>query len=203
MAWPFVEMEMALVLGQLIGSENDAAMAVFQIIRRSTSQRDAISEAARCALRADDQELLSAVLNIEKAIESERNALAHGHFGVVSLLPHDFVWQDTPDYLAHRSNVSLRGHTIWNKEKHESFVKTLDVYTNTDIEIIYNDIEQLGYLFHQLLNYMKSVRNDDGTSSQLRRQLCEQPHMARELDRLRREKTLSALGGRSLPEPEC
>jgi hypothetical protein len=41
MAWPFIEMQLALILGQLLGSPNEAAIGVFQIIRRSTTQRNA------------------------------------------------------------------------------------------------------------------------------------------------------------------
>jgi len=203
MAWPFVEMEMALILGQLIGSENDAAMAVFNVIRHSTSPRDAISEAGRYALNAEDQELLSAVLNIEKDIESERNNLAHGHFGISNLLPDDLVWQDTTDYLKIGRNVSYQGKIIISDDTHESVVKTIGVYTKIDLEKIYKDIEQLGYVFRILLNYLKSVHDNDGMSSKWRRQLCEQPHMTRELERVRHENSLQLAGGPLLPEPEC
>ena len=47
---PFLEMELALLLGKLLGSPNEAAIAVFQIIRRSSTQRDAILEAVATAL---------------------------------------------------------------------------------------------------------------------------------------------------------
>ena len=49
-AWPHVEAEMALMLGQLLGADNTAVMAVFQALRRSSVQRDAILEAARVSL---------------------------------------------------------------------------------------------------------------------------------------------------------
>jgi hypothetical protein len=110
MSWPFIETELALLLGRLLGSPNEAAIAVFQLIRRSTTQRDAILEAGRYTLNSDDQELLIGVMNLVKPVEAGRNALAHGHFGVSSLLPQDLLWQDTVDYLAHRTNVTLRGH---------------------------------------------------------------------------------------------
>jgi hypothetical protein len=86
-AWPHIEAEMALVLGQLLGAHNsDAAMAVFQALRRSSAQRDAIFEAGR-ALHPTDRDLLSAVLNVHKSVEAERNALAHGHLGTYSFMP--------------------------------------------------------------------------------------------------------------------
>jgi uncharacterized membrane protein len=78
-SWPHIEGEMALVLGQLLGANNAAALAVFQTLRRSSAQRDAISEAAKATLSETDQELLTAILNVHKSVETERNALAHGH----------------------------------------------------------------------------------------------------------------------------
>src|ERR1700686_5445893 len=51
MAWPPAEAEMALILAQLLGaSESEAALVVFQSLRRSSAQREAISEAARVTL---------------------------------------------------------------------------------------------------------------------------------------------------------
>jgi hypothetical protein len=71
MFWPYVETNMALVLGQLLGSQNAAALAVFQALRRSSAQRDAISEAARVSLSAGDNELVTAVINVHKGIEAD------------------------------------------------------------------------------------------------------------------------------------
>jgi hypothetical protein len=110
LAWPFVEAEMAVLLGQLLGAENAAAMAVFQAMRRSLSQREAISEAARYALDQQDQELLSAILNIHKAVEGERNSLCHGHFGTSTRLPEALIWQTTNDYITFRAHMSLKSN---------------------------------------------------------------------------------------------
>lgn len=61
-SWPHIEAEMALALGALLGADNDAALAVFQILRRSSNQRDAISAAA--GPLDIDQDLMAAVLNV-------------------------------------------------------------------------------------------------------------------------------------------
>src|ERR1700724_3338471 len=100
MAWPHIEAEMALVLGQLLGAQRDAALAVFQSLRRSSAQRDAISEASKASLSEADQELLSAVLSVHKSIEAERNALAHGHFGTSTALPDALIWMNTNDFVS-------------------------------------------------------------------------------------------------------
>jgi hypothetical protein len=98
MAWPHVEAEMAVLFAQLLGADNAAALAVFQALRRSSAQRDAISEAAKVSLNDTDQELLSAVLNAHASVETERNALCHGHFGTSTKMPDGLIWMTTNDY---------------------------------------------------------------------------------------------------------
>jgi hypothetical protein len=203
MGWPFIEMELALILGQLLGSPNEAAIRVFQIIRRSTTQRDAIHEAGIHTLSSDDRDLLNAVLAVEQSVESERNALAHGHFGISSLLPYHFIWQETKDYLSHRTNVTLREQKGWNEDRHERLIQTLYVYTRSDLESIQKDIFDLGNTLHLFLRYLQDRDNNNPTISLRRRQLCDQPNIGQELKRLRHERNLLALGGRALPEPEC
>jgi hypothetical protein len=138
---------------------------------------------------------------VEQSIESERNALAHGHFGVSSLLPDDLVWQETKDYINHRTNYTLRAQKDWDKEKHERFIRTLFVYTKADLELIHKDIFDLGNTLHLFLRYLQDLAISGEKLSLRRLQLCDQPHIAQELRRIHHEKTLLAIGGRALPEP--
>jgi hypothetical protein len=94
MAWPIVEIEMAVILGHLLGTKNAATIAVFEQLRRSSAQRDAIMAATNVVLEERDREIISASLNAHKAIESERNAFAHGHFGLSSILPDAFTMDE-------------------------------------------------------------------------------------------------------------
>jgi hypothetical protein len=203
MAWPFIEMQLALILGQLLGSPNEAAIGVFQIIRRSTTQREVLQEAGLHTLTSDDKDLLNAVLAVEQSIESERNALAHGHFGISNLLPEHLIWQETKDYLALRTDITLREQTEWDEDKHEKLIQTLYVYTRSDLELTQRDIFNLRNTLHLFLRYLQDRDSKNPTTSLRRRQLCDQSNIGQELDRLRHERTLLALGGRALPEPEC
>jgi hypothetical protein len=67
-AWPTVEVEMAMILGHLIGAKDNATLAVFHHLRRSSAQREAILEAAKTVLNETDLELLSAFLNVHRSI---------------------------------------------------------------------------------------------------------------------------------------
>jgi hypothetical protein len=118
MAWPPTEAEMALLLAHLLGVDQSvAALAVFHSLRRSSAQRDAISEAARVTLNGADQELLSAIFNAHKSVEGERNALTHGHFGIYSNLQDGIIWMDTKTYVALKASWSFNSNHSRIKSK--------------------------------------------------------------------------------------
>jgi hypothetical protein len=86
-------------LGQLLGVQHAPALAVFQSLRRSSAQRDAISGAAAVALTDDvGRKLLTAILNVHKAVEAELNAFAHGHFGCCNTFSDGLLWMSSGDY---------------------------------------------------------------------------------------------------------
>lgn len=188
LSWPFVEAQMALVLGQLLGAENAAALAVFNALRRSSSQREAISEAAKASLSEIDQELLGALLNVHKATEIERNALAHGHFGISTKLPDDILWMTTNDYVAFKADQELTQRPSWDDDKHAKLLATFWVYRLTDVSKILLEIGELAQTWYDFLKLLQTRQGSD-KRAESHRQLCDQPRIVQELVKLRREKT--------------
>jgi hypothetical protein len=184
--WPHIEAEMALALGALLGANNAAAMAVFQTLRRSSAQRDAISEAAKASLHPTDQELISAVLNVHKSVEAERNALAHGHMGTYSLMPDAILWMTTADYIAVKANLVLAGDTVHTEEKRDQFNSCLSYYKAPDLQAVADDINMMGWIWSEIIDYLSAVRHQK--RAELYRRLY-RPRIALELEKLRREKT--------------
>jgi hypothetical protein len=186
MAWPHVEAEMALLLGQLIGAENAAAVAVFQALRQSRAQRDLISEAAKASLSEADQELLSAILNLHKSVETERNSLTHGHFGTSTKIPDGIIWMAAADYVTIRANITLDPTPTWNDAKHLKLLSAISVYRTADLTTIFEDMIEVANSWYNLVIYLRSP-----TGGQIRadryRQLCDRPHIARELKILRQK----------------
>ena len=81
MAWPNLEMQMAMLLALLLKAETDATLAVYLSLRRSTSRYDAISAAANVSLDRLGCEYILASLKVIQSAEGERNALAHAVWG--------------------------------------------------------------------------------------------------------------------------
>ena len=200
MSWPFIEAEMAVVLGQLLRAENDAALAVFESLRRSSAQRDAISAAAAASLNNRDQELLSAILNVHKAIEAERNALVHGHFGTASTLPKAIIWQNTRDYISLRAVMAIPDKPRWDEPKQKRLLSSIWVYREADLQHTYGDIRELTQLWYDLSKYLKTVvrgKEDIRAYSQL----CGRSRIAQELDNIRRKGNASAPPQAPQPTP--
>jgi hypothetical protein len=185
-AWPHIEAEMALVLGQLLGAHNsDAAMAVFQALRRSSAQREAIAEAGR-ALHPTDRELLSAVLNVHKSVEAERNALAHGHFGTYSLMPATILWMTAADYVEFKAMLVLKGETVHDESKRTKLNSALSYYEAKDLEKIVDEIDTVGWIWSELRDYLQAIR--PAARDELYRRLSGRPRIQQELEKLRCEK---------------
>jgi hypothetical protein len=190
MAWPHVEAEMALLLGQLLGAENVAALAVFQALRQSRTQRDLILEAAKVVLNETDQELLSATLSAHKGIEAERNALTHGHFGTSSKVVDGLLWMNTSDYVAIRSSMVLVPIPTWDDEKHLKLLSTISVYKADDLKTIFADMKEIANIWNNLVAYLRPPF-DSRIRADRYRELCDRPHIARELDKLRQKNSSS------------
>jgi hypothetical protein len=186
MAWPPAEAEMALLLAPLLGAdESEAVLAVFHSLRRSSAQRDAISEAGRITLHDTDRELLNAILNAHKSIESERNALTHGHFGIYTHLLDGLVWMETKDYVDFKARMDLANEVFTDKTR-DKFYSNLFVYRKQDLEKIFDDINEIAHIWHAFISYLRS---QPPQRAELYRQLCDRKHIRPELEKLRREKT--------------
>jgi hypothetical protein len=185
MAWPHIEAEMALVLGQLLGAQREAALAVFQSLRRSSAQRDAIAEASKASLSERDHELISAVLNGHKSIEAERNALAHGHFGTSTALPDALMWMPTSDFVMFSTKFKLSGQLIWSEAERDRMLTRVWVYRLPDLEAIYADILALAEIWYETVKYLQIPSGEIREAAYL--QLCDQPRIAQELVKLRQK----------------
>lgn len=199
-SWPHVEAEMALALGALLGADNAAAMAVFQTLRRSSAQREAISEAAKASSCGSAvRELINAILNVHKSVEAERNALAHGHLGVRWNMPDAILWMTTTDYVAFKASFVLLGNSDYTDERRDDLNSRLSYYKAPDLEAIAEDIEFMGWVWSELIVLLK--HQDSGIRAAIYHRLCDRPRIAQELATLRRGNNPQGPCGSPQPNP--
>lgn len=138
-AWPFVETQMASLLGILLRAHTEGAMAVYLTIRTGRARRDALDAAAEAFLEGPDLSLYRAILNVYSAAESERNALAHGCYGVHDEIPDGVLWIETK----HQPRESLamltrevRGEAHSGSESNYKLSCQMFVYREHDLEAV-------------------------------------------------------------------
>jgi hypothetical protein len=174
---------MAIMLGTLLKADNAAAVAVFQILRRSSAQRDAISEAAKATINRDDQELLNAILNVHKSTETERNSLAHGVLGVCEEISDGIAWLQADDFVMLRLKFHMEEGFVYDEAEEKRLASKAFIYKGKDLESLLEEIKELWGVWFKLLTYLRYPL----ASSEERRQLCDQPRIAQELQLIRQK----------------
>jgi hypothetical protein len=189
LAWPIAESEMGLTLGQLLGIGNEAALAVYSILRRATAQQEAIYAAARIALNNDAElELVSALIAVHKSIEAERTALAHGHFGTYDKLPDAILWMTTTDYVQLKAKLHLANMVMTDKMR-DNLYSSIFVYKKPDLKKIYEDILYCAAMWPEVTTWLKANGRQREAGY---RQLCSQSRIAQALVTLRQKNKTSA-----------
>jgi len=150
--WSDVELQMALSLGAILKTNSDAAVALFLAIKTSKTQRDALSVVAPLLLRGDDLDAFEALLSVYEGLEKQRNALAHGLFGVSDAIPDALLWSDMQDHANFLINVYLneyKGEPL--PDPHQKLRKDMFVYERQDLEELLCNLMELQkavFFFH-------------------------------------------------------
>jgi hypothetical protein len=185
--WPFVEHQMAICLGILLGSTTDAAMAVFSSIRQGRGQRDAITAAASVTRTEEDQMLIAACLSLLKTAESARNDVVHGQWGVSDTLPNALLW------------IEAKHHANWNAAaiikapgegpSHDELAKHFFVYTSADLIEVRDLLRVAWRTAFDLSLYLKWAQGEPDTLDLIRARLLAVPQVAQALDHLKKRKS--------------
>lgn len=187
-AWADIEIQCARLLAEIMGTNVPAAAAVFGSLRSSRAQHDALNAAAAVVLDAKDYELFSAHMARRSSLESERNDLAHGCFGVSVAIPDAVIWVSQSDYL---NFTTARNH---DQKAQERFREKQFVYELGTLERIAQEIEefytQLGFFTGYLLARRDGLPGDQ-FRAQRYPQLCSQSHIRQALVRIQAAKRAS------------
>lgn len=158
--WSATEVQMAILLSIVLrAEESDAAVAVYMVLRRSAPRLEAITVAGKITLSERDYELLGAVLHVYQTAEAERNALAHGCFGMHPGLPDSALWVE-PVKFAHHILEALRSEDLRKLPPTETsmgLAKQLRHYTKKDLEAIHVQIREVRRMVFNLNVYLRRV----------------------------------------------
>ncbi|HZW24743.1 MAG TPA: hypothetical protein VFF26_04590 [Gallionella sp.] len=80
--WGSADNEIGIMFSQFLGTDSEATLEVFLILRRSGNQLEALETAAKYKLAGDEVTIFQALKKLYSSLEKERNYLAHGVYGV-------------------------------------------------------------------------------------------------------------------------
>ncbi len=136
-AWPELEMQIALLLSRLLKAEEKTTISVFMSLSRSTHRNEVIEIAAKSALNCDGQEYVTAALRVIQSAEAERNALAHATWGFSPLIEDGIIC--IPSEQSVHFNVSANGLIKAGKAvDFSSFFRSSYVYTMRDLGPVFS-----------------------------------------------------------------
>ena len=142
--WNDAELQMALSLGAILKTNSDAAVALYLAIKTSRTQREALGAVARLLLSGIDLDAFDALFAVYSALEKQRNAIAHGLFGVADDLPDALLWTDIQDHSNFLINLYNKEYqNIPVSDPHEKLRKDLYVYRRSDLVELLDDLTQL------------------------------------------------------------
>ena len=186
MTWPHVEAEMALFLGQLLGTNSQAAVAVFQTLRRSTNQASTIEVAALHALcNSEERAVVSALLLVHSETENDRTAMAHSHFGTYDKCQDIILWMETKDYVSFKTTLHNRNFII-TRDLGDNLIGLLSYYKKKEIDAIAKEINDLAWTWHKAILWLRAPHP---MRSELFYQLSSQPRIAQALQIIRQRNT--------------
>ena len=185
--WPFVEHQMAMCLGLIMGSNTGPSLAVFSTLRTGRNQRDAVTAAASVVLNEQDQDLVAACWSVFGTAEKMRNDIVHGQWGISEEIPDGLLW------------VEAKYHSQWNTSMiaapgtplalaHADLARYFFVYTKRDFEEAINFIKGAWQIAMDLTVYLGRSANAKETRDVLYFQLSKKPLVRTALVRLSERK---------------
>jgi hypothetical protein len=170
----------AFMLGRMLKANTAPAMALFLALRQSRVQHEVLSAVAKSVLDAPDQELFAALMSLRSGCDRERDALAHGRFGVAPKITEGIVWVDSLDYLQFEVRVEageeLTPAQDWLRER-------MFVYDLSDLSRLIRDATQT---YNSIRSFAGYIYSTDTAWRALRYpQLCTEPHVQQSLHLVR------------------
>lgn len=175
--WSFVDNEMANLFSLVLGTESEAALAVFLSLRRSQNQIRTTSIAAKHVLSDPELKVCEALLRRYAELESERNDLAHGCYGICPDDQTILFWISVDEHVHFQTDVlSKEAKGRFDADRHAKLKEKLYVYRQGDFDRLYGDMEEFWSAAFYFNGYLRD-RENPGRLAEFQK-LCAFPQIA-------------------------
>jgi hypothetical protein len=182
--WSYVDNEMGTLFGLLLGVQSQAILEVFLTLRRATNQIAALKACAKHRLTDERALAFEALLIVYNSLETQRNDLAHGCFGLINGVDDALLWiriEHHVHFIADHIAQEYRGSH--REDQHELLKENMFVYKLKDLERLHAEMKDLwmaAFHFNAMLRYPTSP----GAAQHLKL-ICDSPQIQQHMSRLR------------------
>jgi len=154
--WNQADNEMGCLFAHLLDTQSDAALEVFLTLRRASNQKEALRSAAKFRLNDDEKQIFDALLKLYGSLEAERNALAHGCFGICPTDQSLLFWIDTKEHVHFQTEVlAFEARGEWPQDPHKRLKENMYVYRKGDLDSLYGKMEKFWWAIFEFNGYMR------------------------------------------------
>jgi hypothetical protein len=159
--WSQVDNEMGNLFSLLLGTESEAALAVFLTLRRASSQREALIAAAEFKLTGEDGATFNALMKVYGSLEAERNTLAHSCFGICPQDPSLLFCIEIKHHVHFIvDTLSREARGDFSADRHAKLKEHLFVYRKADLDKLYDDMESFWWAVFYFNGYLRNPSNE-------------------------------------------
>jgi hypothetical protein len=178
--WTNVDNEIGNLFSILLGTESDATLEVFLLLRRASNQTEALQGAAKYALSGQELTAFEALMKVYTLLETERNALAHGCFGICPDDPSLLFWIDVKHHVHFQAEtLSKESKGEFAADRYAILKENLYVYRLNDLQSLYDKMEQFWWAIFYFNGYLREPKNA-GRAAEFQR-LCNFPQIQQEI----------------------
>ena len=196
--WPYVDLQLGIILGLLLGTDPESTVAIFSLVRQFRTQRDMILAAAESRkLSPEDFETLEATLIEVGAASKERDALAHGQWGLTPKLPDAVLWVETKHAASWTMEMLVRESAGRKRTgtEHAQLAEKMFIYDLKDLRAVYEQVDDVWRIAFEVSVYIRWKLNphlQPGIiAMEAERRLKNLPRLQAAITRLRQEKQMA------------
>lgn len=162
--WSQADNEMGNLFGILLGTDSAAALEVFLTLRRSASQRDALDAAAKFKLVGQELAFFKTLARLYGSLEKERNALAHGCFGVATNDDFVLLWIDICHHVHFQTEaLTSAASGVFPPDAHQRLKQHMFVYRKDDLSVLQGNMEEFWRAALHFNSYLRFSARDPKT----------------------------------------
>jgi hypothetical protein len=147
--WTEVELQTALLLARMLRANTEPVVALYFSLTNERAKREALMSIAESVFLDDDLGIFNAIIGLKKSLESQRNDLAHGLFGITDRDEEGVAWISTKDRIQHLIWTDQLVNPPWSLIRDGQIIAATEAasfYTISDLETLLTEMATLHHV---------------------------------------------------------